>query len=335
MPHDKLLPMHAHKGIMPETGGTYVITGGLGVLGLEVLDLLVERGARTIVLVSRNGLPPLSEWAINGQHNMAAIGRILNLEELGVHTKVVALDLSTHGAASRLQTSLSGLGLPPVRGIVHAAGVLKNQLVTDITEDAFNQVLDPKIAGALAMHHAYPASWRGLGMAASTDFIEAELGSKGITSVAREEAFQAWDHVSKYNVSHAVVLRSRVFSADEQLPMQILHDIAPRRQSHLDATVSETGQRSVIDSLPPAGAARDSYLESQISESVATVLQLPSREDVDVKRALPELGMDSVMTVAFRRQLQQRLKVKVPPTLVWGHPTVSHLIKWFAEKLRK
>ena len=386
MPHDKLLPVHAHKRIMPKPGGTYVITGGLGVLGLEVLDFLVERGARTIVLVSRNGLPPRSEWAIDGQHNVAAIGRILELEELGVHTKVIALDLSTHGAASRLQTSLSDLGLPPVRGIVHAAGVLENQLVTDITEDAFNQVLDPKIAGALAMDHAFPAgtldfsiwfsscgqlfgfpgqasyasgnafldslanhrrvdgeqavafqwtSWRGLGMAASTDFIEAELESKGITSVAREEAFRAWDHVSKYDVSHAVVLRSRAFNADEQLPMQILQDIAPRRHSHHDATASETGQCSVIESLPPAGAARNSYLESQISECVATVLQLASREDVDVKIALPELGMDSVMTVAFRRQLQQKLKVKVPPTLVWGHPTVSHLIKWFAEKLRE
>ncbi len=384
MPHDKLLPAHAQKRIMPKTGGTYVITGGLGVLGLEVLDFLVERGARRVVLVSRSGLRPRSEWAIDGQHNTAAIDRILKLEELGVHVKVIALDLSTHGAASRLQKSLSDLGLPPVRGIVHAAGVLENQLVTEITEDAFNQVLDPKIAGALAMHQAFPAgtldfsiwfsscgqlfgfpgqasyasgnafldslanyrrldgeqavafqwtSWRGLGMAASTDFIEAELEAKGITSVTSEEAFRAWDHVSKYDMSHAVILRSRVFNTDEDLPMQILRDIAPRRHNQHDATVGETEQSSATKELPPAGAARNSYLESQISECVATVLQLPSREDVDAKTALPDLGMDSVMTVAFRRQLQQKLKVKVPPTLVWGHPTVSHLVKWFAEKL--
>ena len=386
MPHDKLLPVHVHKTIMPKLGGTYVITGGLGALGLEVLDFLVERGARRIVLVSRNGLPPRSEWAIDGQQNMGAIARILNLEELGVHTKVIALDLSTHGAASKLQKSLSDLGLPPVRGIVHAAGVLENQLVTEITEDAFDRVLDPKIAGALALHQAFPAgtldfsiwfsscgqlfgfpgqasyasgnafldslavhrrvdgeqaiafqwtSWRGLGMAASTDFIEAELESKGITSVTREEAFRAWDHVSKYDMSHAVILRSHVFNTDEQLPMQILQDIAPRRHNQHESPVGESGQSSAIELLPPAGADRNSYLESQISECVATILQLPSREEVDAKVALPELGMDSVMTVSFRRQLQQRLKIKVPPTLVWGHPTVSHLVKWFAEKLKE
>ena len=157
MPHDKLLSVHAPKRIMPKLGGTYVITGGLGALGLEVLGFLVERGARRVVLVSRNGLPPRSEWDIDGQQSMAAIARILNLEELGVHIKVIAIDLSTRGAASRLQKSLLDLGLPAVRGIVHAASVLDNQLVTEITEHAFDRVLDPKFAGALALHQAFPA----------------------------------------------------------------------------------------------------------------------------------------------------------------------------------
>ena len=96
-------------------------------------------------------------------------------------------------------------------------------------------------------------------------------------------------------MSHAVILRSRVFNTDEQLPMQILQDIAPRRHNQHDVTVGESGQSSAIELLPPAGAARNSYLESHISECVATVLQLPSREDVDIQTALPELGMDSVI----------------------------------------
>tara|TARA_R110002033_G_scaffold168644_1_gene208579 strand:- start:345 stop:536 length:192 start_codon:yes stop_codon:yes gene_type:complete len=58
-------------------------------------------------------------------------------------------------------------------------------------------------------------------------------------------------------------------------------------------------------------------------------LQLAGAEDVDPKAASADLGMDSVMTVSFRKMLQQEFRVKVPPTLVWGHPTVSHLMKWF------
>ena len=384
LPQDKFLTEHTHRRLMPRPGATYVVTGGLGVLGLEVLDFLAERGARRFVLVSRKGLPARCEWANGGQQNMAAVNKILALEELGIHIHILALDLTTRNAASTLRRSLEDLGLPEVRGVVHAAGVLDNQLVQEITRDAFDRVLEPKVDGALAVHQAFPVgtldfsiwfsscgqlfgfpgqasyasgnafldslashrhaqgedavafqwtSWRGLGMAASSDFIEAELESKGITSVTREEAFRAWDHASKYDTSHACVLRSRIFQADEALPMQILQDIALRRQRQADSTTNETGQKAARESLPPAGKALSTYLQGKISDCVASVLQLSSPDDVDAKVALPELGMDSVMTVAFRRQLQQKLNVKVPPTLVWAYPTVAHLVKWFAEKL--
>ena len=72
-------------------------------------------------------------------------------------------------------------------------------------------------------------SWRGLGMAASTDFINAELESKGITDVTRDEAFCAWEHNAKFDMDHAVVLRSLAFDENEPLRVPILNDIAVRR----------------------------------------------------------------------------------------------------------
>jgi 6-methylsalicylic acid synthase len=57
--------------------------------------------------------------------------------------------------------------------------------------------------------------------------------------------------------------------------------------------------------------------------------------DVDSKAALADLGVDSVMTVTLRRQLQLSLKTAIPPTLTWSHPTVSHLVAWFVEKIGK
>lgn len=86
--------------------------------------------------------------------------------------------------------------------------------------------------------------------------------------------------------------------------------------------------------MPKSGPELNAYLAGKISQCVASVLRLASVDDVDPKVALSDLGMDSVMTVAFRRQLQQTLKINVPPTLVWGHPTVSHLTKWFADKVK-
>jgi len=391
MPQDKLYPSDQQTGLQPRPDGTYVISGGLGSLGLEVASFFVERGARRIVLLSRRALPTRKSWPSATGSQLETIKKIQALEKVGATVHCLVVDLSAADATTILSDKLDLLSLPPVAGVVHAAGVIEDELVLSTTPEAFNRVLAPKVAGALALHNAFPptsldffmlfsscgqlfgfpgqasyasgnsfldslaehrralgdnavalqwTSWRGLGMAATTqasaDFIEAELDSKGITSISRDEAFTAWDHVAKYDISHGVVLRSRVLEADEVLPMDILEDIAVRNSPPVEETSS--GASSTTDSLasqetvPAPGPERIAYLVSKIAECVAVVLQLPSVSDVDPKVALPELGMDSVMTVALRKRLQSSLGVKVPPTLVWGHPTVSHLAKWFSDK---
>ena len=390
MPQDKLYPTKEQSSFDPRPEGTYVISGGLGALGLEVASFLVKRGARRIVLLSRRALPSRKLWGTEACPMNDTVQKIQALEQGGATVYSLAVDIGAANATAVLTEKLDALSLPNVLGVVHAAGVVEDQLVLETTPESFERVLAPKIAGAIALHQAFPpttvdffimfsscgqlfgfpgqssyasgnafldsmaehrrglgdnsvafqwTSWRGLGMAASTpasmDFIEAELESKGITSVTCDEAFRAWDHVAKYNMSHGVVLRSLVLGADDLLPMDILEDIVVRRAPATSAggDDSTAAPRGSGDALPEKGPLRNAYLANKISECVAGVLQLPSVEDVDPKAALSELGMDSVMTVALRRQLQSTLKVKVPPTLVWGHPTVGHLTKWFANEV--
>lgn len=373
--------------LLPRPDGTYLITGGLGALGLEVADFLVSKGAQRVILISRRALPPRRTWStIKSDSTLApAVAKIQTLEARGASIHVLALDISVPTAAKRLTQALDQLALPPVRGIVHAAGVLDNELVTQTTQGAFSRVLAPKVTGGIVLNEVFPAgttdffvlfsscgqlvgftgqssygagnsfldtlathrrqngdrhavaiqwtSWRGLGMGASTDFINAELESKGITDVSADEAFGAWMHLAKYDIDHAVVLRSLAFDADEPLPSPVLADIAPRRvpiQSTTEGNGSENASGG--DKMPPAGPARKAYLDEAIRSCVAVVLHLAA-DEVDSKAALADLGVDSVMTVTLRRQLQQSLKVKVPPTLTWSHPTVSHLVTWFSEKL--
>ncbi|KAH8585959.1 polyketide syntase 2 [Bisporella sp. PMI_857] len=393
MPRDKLYSSDKPAQLQPRPDGTYIISGGLGSLGLEVASFLVERGARRIVLLSRRSLPARKTWAsaTGPEHNI--IQKIQALEKVGATVCCLAVDLSAANASTILLEKLDMLPMPPVAGVIHAAGVVGDELVLSTTPLAFSRVLAPKVAGSLSLHKAFPptsvdffmlfsscgqlfgfpgqasyasgnafldnlaehrralgdnaialqwTSWRGLGMAATTqasaDFIEAELEGKGITSISRDEAFLAWDHVAKYNISHGVVLRSRTLEANEVLPMDILTEIAVRRLPPVVEGASITAAEASAPTpaqgaVPPPGPERTAYLTGKISECVATVLQLPDVSDVDPKVALPELGMDSVMTVALRKQLQLSLGVRVPPTLVWGHPTVSHLTKWFSDKV--
>ncbi|MCJ1371537.1 6-methylsalicylic acid synthase [Loxospora ochrophaea] len=383
LPREKLLSNSQSRTLLPRPEGTYLISGGLGALGLEVADFLVEKGARRLVLVSRQGLLPRAEWNKATGSVAKAIAKMKHLESLGATVHMVSVDLGQGNAQQKLSAALERLSLPPILGVVHAAGVLEDQLVLETTASSFHRVLSPKIAGALTLHALFPpkvldffilfsscgqlfgfpgqssyasgnafldtlathrrnlgdnaiafqwTSWRGMGMAASTDFINAELESKGITDVTRDDAFRAWTHLAKYDVDHGVVLRSLAFDEGEPLPVPILNDIAIRNQSKVSDMADSAGSTS-SDDVPKSGPELKSYLDATIRKCVAGVLQLPSGDDVDSRAALSDLGMDSVMTVGLRKSLQQSLKYKVPPTLTWSHPTVGHLTGWFSEKM--
>lgn len=387
LPRDKLLPSSEQARLLPRPEGTYLITGGLGALGLEVAQFLVEKGARRLILVSRRSLPARRAWpaimADSTSSLSTVLEAILRLEGQGATVHTLAVDIASPEGASQLTAAIDALSLPPVRGVVHAAGVLEDQLVLSTTSDSFERVLGPKVTGALALGTAFPVktldffmlfsscgqllgfpgqasyasgnafldafatsrrlqgdnavavqwtSWRGLGMAASTDFINAELASKGITDITRDEGFRAWMHVSKYDIAQAAVLRSLAFEADEPLPTPILGDIAVRKAGIPSAGVSAAAPKNTNE-IPASIPERRTWLDGRIRECVTRVLQLGSSDEVDSKAALSDLGVDSVMTVSLRGQLQKTLGVKVPPTLTWSCPTVGHLVGWFLERI--
>jgi 6-methylsalicylic acid synthase len=379
---DMLLPSHATSTLLPKPEGTYLITGGIGALGLEVANFLVEKGACRLVLASRRGLPPRREWDHVEGSMASVIRKIRELERQGATVYTIKADISDSVAFG---IAIENLALPPILGVVHAAGVLEDQLVLNMTAESLQRVTAPKVAGTLTLHKLFPpktldflmlfsscgqlfgfpgqgsyaagnafldtlathrhslgdntvamqwTSWRGLGMAASTDYINAELESKGITDVSCEDAFRAWTHLSRYDMDHGVVLRSCVFDEGEVVPHSILTDIAIRRagSTHASAASPAAGNRAA--GIPARGPELKDYLTKAVRECVSKVLQLDV-EDVDTRAALADLGVDSVMTVTLRKQLQQSLKVKVPPTLTWNYPTVGHLAAWFAEKLEQ
>ncbi|MFF8970305.1 beta-ketoacyl synthase N-terminal-like domain-containing protein [Streptomyces sp. NPDC014995] len=136
--------------------GTYLVTGGLGTLGGEIARWLVERGARRLVLAGRGGLPPRSRWDLVTDGVQARrVETVRRLEALGATVRVLSLDLSDADAAAAALTP-DALGMPPIRGVVHAAGVLEDQLVDRLDADALAAVMRPKAGGALTLHRLFP-----------------------------------------------------------------------------------------------------------------------------------------------------------------------------------
>jgi acyl transferase domain-containing protein/aryl carrier-like protein len=135
---------------------TYLITGGLGGLGLAVARWMVKRGARRFILAGRTALPARSEWRSLADDHPAKpkIDSLRELERLGASIHIAQLDV---GDAEELRTFLEAFqseDWPPVRGVIHAAGVVEDQFMVRLDEQSFAHVLRPKVDGTLALHHA-------------------------------------------------------------------------------------------------------------------------------------------------------------------------------------
>lgn len=361
-------------------GGTYLITGGLGALGLEIAAWMVERGARRILLASRRQFPHRSTWHIHEED--LAVKKVAAMEDTGATVHAISVDMSADNADVVLGDAIDRLNIPPVTGVVHAAGVLEDQLVCEITSEAFDKVLAPKMTGALHLDRMFPpgsldffnmfsscgqllgfpgqasyassnafldalarqrrqlgdnaismmwTSWRGLGMAASTEYINAELNARGITDITKEEAFMAWDEISLHDTDHAVILRALPLDADELLPHPILRDIVSRRPRVESNTTASDGNLGG-NPRPMEGPELESYITEIVISCVASTLSIAESE-IDPTVALSEMGMDSVMTVNFRASLQQKLRIKIAPTLIWKCPTIRLLVKHSMQEL--
>jgi acyl transferase domain-containing protein/NADP-dependent 3-hydroxy acid dehydrogenase YdfG/acyl carrier protein len=155
---------------------TYLITGGLGGVGTHVAAWMAGRGARHIVLTGRRAPSP------------QAAAHIGKLQDAGVEVRVAAADLSRDSETAALFSAMAGM--PPLRGIFHAAAVIDDALLAAATPDQVSRVMAPKAAGAWNLHRhtlgvpldffvlcsslAVPVSQPGQGVyAAANSFLDA------------------------------------------------------------------------------------------------------------------------------------------------------------------
>jgi acyl transferase domain-containing protein/acyl carrier protein len=129
----------ARGGLSIRSDATYLVTGGLGALGLEVARWLHDEGARCLLLMGRSAPSP------------RALGTIQALQAAGSRVHVVRGDVSRAEDVSRVLSDAART-LPPLRGVVHAAGVLDDGVLAQQTRERFARVMGPKAHGAMHLH---------------------------------------------------------------------------------------------------------------------------------------------------------------------------------------
>jgi NAD(P)-dependent dehydrogenase (short-subunit alcohol dehydrogenase family)/acyl carrier protein len=129
------LDQRSARDVPIDERATYLITGGLGALGLHTARWLVGRGARHLVLIARRGADTAAQRALN------------ELAALGAHVDVHALDVADAAAMRVLLDDLRRTR-PPLRGVVHAAGTLDDGVLMRQTAERFERVRRGKAVGA-------------------------------------------------------------------------------------------------------------------------------------------------------------------------------------------
>ena len=128
---------------------SYLITGGFGGLGLRIASALADAGARHIVLAGRSGRTPAAPTSAE-----ATVGKadaVAALEARGVSVLAVAADVSRDEDVARLFETIAS-GMPPLAGIVHAAGVRDDGLLSALDSERLAGVLAPKVSGGWHLH---------------------------------------------------------------------------------------------------------------------------------------------------------------------------------------
>jgi NADPH:quinone reductase-like Zn-dependent oxidoreductase/acyl carrier protein len=355
---------------------TYLVTGGFGALGSAVARWLVARGARHLVLAGRSDVADAPQARA-----------IRELETSGARVHAVSADVADEASMAGVWASLDGL--PPLRGVVHAAGVVDDGLLTHQTWERFERVLAPKVRGAWLLHEhtrgmpldffvlfssasavlpsagqaCYAASnafldalaqrrraqglpaisigwgpWQEAGMAARLDDRERERWQRqGVGFIPAAEGLDVLGSLAARGAAHVAVLPIdwRVFAASYAADSRpaLLAAVArgPARNDAGPAEAPAVSLREQIAGLPPSESRR--VLHDHVCAVIRRVLAVDAAFVLEPQQGLRDLGMDSLMAVELRNELQHGLGRPLPSTLAFDYPVIEAMTGHLASLL--
>jgi polyketide synthase 5 len=335
---------------------SYIITGGLGGLGLFLAEKMATAGCGRIVLTSRS------------QPDQATLETIELIRAIGADVVVECGDISQRETADRVVAAATATGLP-VRGVLHAAAVIEDATLTNITDELITRDWAAKVFGAWNMHAAtaaQPLDWFCLFSSAA-----ALVGSPGQGAYAAAnswlDAFTAWRRAQGLpgtaiawgawgQIGRGTALAEgagMAIAPDEgayAFDMLLRHDrgytgYAPimgtpwltafAQHSPFAEAFRSLGQnasgtsklRAELEELP--AEEWPVRLRRLISDQVGLIL----RRNVDPDRPLSEYGMDSLGALELRTRIETETGVRINASDLTNIGTVRGLAGLLNEKL--
>jgi acyl transferase domain-containing protein/acyl carrier protein len=340
---------------------SYLVTGGLGALGIKVAGWLAERGAGHVVLVGRR--PPTPQTQERIEFIRARTGCQFYVRQADC------------GDAEQVESIVASMGaeLPPLRGVIHAAGVLDDGVLHELSPERMAKVLAPKVYGGLALHHAtgaakldffvlfssaaslFGSAGQGNYAAANAflDGLAAHRRALGLPAVSVQ--WGAWADggmAAELTAPHSRrVRRNGVEALADDVGLAALEgllvdgpptalvqrtdwDTFVRATPHVHRPMLYGVARPRVTEVSSLASAlahaqpreRGAMIRAKVRDVVGTVLGM-SPGDVPDTMGFFDQGFDSLMAVELRNRIQREVgaAVQLPSTLAFDHPTVERL----------
>ena len=352
---------------------SYLITGGLGGIGLFVAEWLAKNGAKHIALVGRRG------------PDEAVRARIAALESSGASVRVFSADIAEDGQVRAMLDTIRD-ELPPLKGVFHLAAVTSATLLNDLDAESLDRVMRSKAVSAwvidrcldgleldffvlfssitvvitqpgLASYVAANAYLQGLARHRQARGLKAQsIGWAVWLSTGLCEDQQVQKGVQEYQqmgiqpfqVKHALRALGRIMAAGKTdvLAMPVAWDQFAR------SFANSAPPRAFLDLLPKAEVPRASETPEAIGEKLLALeparrraaLEAHLQEKlaavlktdaarIDPAKPFGAMGMDSLMGLEFVRRLSATTGLRLPVTAVFNYPTVQTFAREIAKRM--
>ncbi len=341
---------------------TYLVTGGLGMLGRSIVKWLIGKGAKHLVLTGRSA-------SAEAAQQLKA-----DLETSGVTIGVVAADLSCEKDVSRLMQTVSN-DFPPLKGVVHSAGILDDGILALLDWDRFSRVFEPKVYGGWLLHEhtksleldffiaqssilsllgsagqanysaanafldslashrrgaGLPATainwsaWSGGGLAtASGARGEAMWSSLGVQFISPDIAIQAFDEINRRDVEQiAVAITDWPTYTGKVGKPQFLVELLTGSK-HFGSPKTAQRKTSSVAPLRAENGKASLRLLDRLQQRITA--ELGFVDPIDPDRPLNEVGLDSLRSVTLANDLEDEFDVLISISALISGPTINQL----------
>jgi len=333
----------------PVRDGAYILTGGLGGLGLAAAKWLAGRGATRLVLNSRHAADP-------------------ELGEPGVDVRVVPGDIAAPGTAEAL-VAVAVEGGVPLRGVLHAAGVLADGAAISLDGDALEAVWRPKALGAWRLHEAtaghdldwwlvYSSAAALFGSPGQAAYATANAWADALVAWRRAQGLPAstigwgaWGEVGAAAGSANPVLEPLgTEEALAALDFVLAHDRAATGVARVDSRAvlelfPRLGQRPFFGLFSPGeatstwdglaalrGGPPEAARAAIASHLAALVADLLGLAEIDRTVPLTRLGLDSLSAMRARGAVERDFGLPLPIPLLLRGASLAELAGELAER---